>query len=1660
MKKHTLIILCLLFIYSVSHIVFPQIRKTVSAADSYPENYRIERMWPFFKQPWYFSKPVAISSDPDGFIYIADQMNDRIVKLTPDGMFVTQWGKEGSGDGEFRQPFGIAADRDGFIYVTDSKNRRVQKFDSDGRFILKWDHAGKSEEKFLFPTGITLDPKGDVYVSDTNLNQICKYSKNGVFLLKWGKTGNGDGGFYWPYGITSDQNGHIYVADSMNRQIQKFRSDGTFIDSWRDTELRTPFGLATDRFGQIYVTDKGSQHILIFDAEGNRVNQWGTPGIRDGEFLKPAGITVNSDGIVFVSDDENDNIQKFTPEGNFLAKFGRGNRKEDLNSPEGLSVDTEGNIYVADTQNHRVQVFDKNGNFLNQWGEYGEEDSQFNSPERITIGPDGSVYVSDTGNHRIQKFDSEGQFDRKFGKGILNFPAGIAVSTDNFVYVADKGNNCIHIFDTEGNHLEVWNGSENGNEAFSEPEDVTIGDDGNIYIADTKNHVIKKYSQSRNFIEKWGKQGNLEFNQPVSVTLDKDGNIYVSDLSHHIFKFNTDGVIIVKWGEEGSYPGQFKYPGDGAVGPDGKFYVPDIHNHRIQVFTKNTDEFKSKAILIAGGGPYPGNRLWDATRLSANYAYHCLYWFRGFKKESIYYLSADTDDADADPSAAALQKAIQESDADRLVLYFVDHGGEQKFHLSESETLSASDLNTWLNDFQTGNSKEIIVIYDACNGGSFISGLQGSQPRILISASDVNENAHFINQGSISFSAFFWTHIFNGLDLQTAFDKTETALSAFSFIQEPVMKKYGTFSEPVYIGSGGSSSPEEPEIALAVTDSGDTVQVKVSINSSEEITRVWAVLIPPDYSPDASDIPVLELPSADLFPLSGGEYSGSLPKPEGAGYKVTVYAKDRFGNTYAGNPVSADGSSLKKRRALLVAGLHFSPDDILTAFHALEFQGYEKDAVRVLAPGDIEGIPVGGKPSGLYQFIADCTPENTHDLIVYLAGEGTDTGFRLNPSETLSAVSLDSRLDDLQKRISGEVILICDADYAGAFLPALIPPTGKKRMVISGTSADRERISDQSISFSAFFWKQIYSGDNLYKAFSVAKQNLQLLTGLPEDGLPLLDDNGNGMGNERADGQYATDFIMGNGIRLADDTPVIPETGDIPVTEDGIITLDDPSPQHRVLHTPDDTDQVKFYGIAGEIYTIRSANPGEAPNHIPELYNSQQQMEKSPPVPLYERGENDIPQVSYTMIWPCPENGIYYIHIRPDSASSVQPLEYFLEIFREEAVFPAYLKGLITDMNGNPLSDARIITSIGSSSLSRPSGYYRIVQEPYEGMTVTIEADGYISQTVQNVIVSEGGTTLLDIVLQPIEIPEDSDGDGYPDSTDAFPHNASEWKDSDGDSKGDNSDKCPEDAEKTEPGICDCGVPDTDKDGDGIPDCHDQCPEDPKKTEPGKCGCDVPDTDRDGDGTPDCNEVCKEDPNKTEPGKCGCGIPEPGEDGLCETVSKPEQPSVFPIDECPDDPGKTEKGICGCGIPDADSDGDGTPDCKEECPDDPGKTEKGICGCGIPDTDKDGDGTPDCKDECPDDPGKTEKGICGCGIPDTDKDGDGTPDCHDQCPKDPEKTEAGECGCGISDRDDDNKGIADCIQDKEETDRREIIQPEPPRSDVSSGGCFIRISVQ
>ena len=76
--------------------------------------------------------------DMGGNVYVADNLNNRVQVFSPDGIYLTQWGTYGSGDGQFSGPFGVAVDAGGRVYVADTYNHRIQVFEGDGTYVTQW----------------------------------------------------------------------------------------------------------------------------------------------------------------------------------------------------------------------------------------------------------------------------------------------------------------------------------------------------------------------------------------------------------------------------------------------------------------------------------------------------------------------------------------------------------------------------------------------------------------------------------------------------------------------------------------------------------------------------------------------------------------------------------------------------------------------------------------------------------------------------------------------------------------------------------------------------------------------------------------------------------------------------------------------------------------------------------------------------------------------------------------------------------------------------------------------------------------------------------------------------------------------------------------------------------------------------------------------------------------------------------------------------------------------------------------------------------------------------------------------------------------------------------------------------------------------------------
>ena len=99
------------------------------------------------------------------------------VSVSSEGVFVTQWGSYGAGDGQFSDSGGrIAVAFDGSVYVVDTYNHRIQKFTSEGVFINQWGSEGTGDGEFDGLCGLTVASDGSVYVTEYGNHRIQKFS--------------------------------------------------------------------------------------------------------------------------------------------------------------------------------------------------------------------------------------------------------------------------------------------------------------------------------------------------------------------------------------------------------------------------------------------------------------------------------------------------------------------------------------------------------------------------------------------------------------------------------------------------------------------------------------------------------------------------------------------------------------------------------------------------------------------------------------------------------------------------------------------------------------------------------------------------------------------------------------------------------------------------------------------------------------------------------------------------------------------------------------------------------------------------------------------------------------------------------------------------------------------------------------------------------------------------------------------------------------------------------------------------------------------------------------------------------------------------------------------------------------------------------------------
>ena len=237
----------------------------------------------------------GVTANPDGNLYVVDATNCTVRKITPAGAVSTLAGSPGvedSADGvgsaaHFRIPIFSAVDSAGVLYIADQYNHTIRKVTTAGVVTTLAGVAGSSGHvdgigaaaRFASPTGIAVDSAGNVYVSDSASFTIRKITPAGSVSTVAGtaySSGSSDGpgasALFWvPLAVATDGGGNVYVSDTLNRTIRKITPSGnvstlagaagmsgTVDATGAAARFEEPLGLTADGTGNLYVADSNN----------------------------------------------------------------------------------------------------------------------------------------------------------------------------------------------------------------------------------------------------------------------------------------------------------------------------------------------------------------------------------------------------------------------------------------------------------------------------------------------------------------------------------------------------------------------------------------------------------------------------------------------------------------------------------------------------------------------------------------------------------------------------------------------------------------------------------------------------------------------------------------------------------------------------------------------------------------------------------------------------------------------------------------------------------------------------------------------------------------------------------------------------------------------------------------------------------------------------------------------------------------------------------------------------------------------------------------------------------------------------------------------------------------------------------------------------------
>lgn len=417
--------------------------------------------------------PDGIALGPDGEIYIADELNERIRLVDAEGTIetVAGTGEAGfSGDGgpavdaELDAPISVAVTADGSVLVADSVNNRIRRIDTEGEITsvagaAEPGNLGDNNPADVVPLlgveGIAFGSSGELYLIESSTGSIRKIDEEGVITTLELRSGpiplHGAGAE--PFlnggsGLTADTDGDLLAATILDSLVQR-------------------------------IDDEGVKTVVAGNGTSGFSGDGGPAG--SAQLNNPLGVAAGDDFVV-VADSANLRIRKVSADGVMTTIAGSGLPSGPFEGPAldvgilqpfGVALGPDGALYYTELSGQRVQRLGSDGNVstvagTGQTGYSGDggpaTDATLNGPAGVAVAGDGTIFVAERDGNRVRRISPDGTVSTVAGTGRAGFsgdggpaseaeldkPSYLAIGPDGALYIADSGNNRVRRVDADG----------------------------------------------------------------------------------------------------------------------------------------------------------------------------------------------------------------------------------------------------------------------------------------------------------------------------------------------------------------------------------------------------------------------------------------------------------------------------------------------------------------------------------------------------------------------------------------------------------------------------------------------------------------------------------------------------------------------------------------------------------------------------------------------------------------------------------------------------------------------------------------------------------------------------------------------------------------------------------------------------------------------------------------------------------------------------------------------------------------------------------------------------------------------------------------------------------------------------------------------------------